>query len=1400
MEQKIINKAIIFRLFYILLISFFKIFASEIACPRDKPILKSGECYLVYCTNEQFNSEECKIANEQIKTQWINNFVQFGGDKFRFLSMSTSSSGDLIVESTAYPKSEIRYFYGLKKNGRPYFINKTTGEETPFYSKITEKEPGQYELESIIIKSSGVNDNGKEYFMSFSKMEGKAEIFDFENDKIAFKTLEVFSGIEEARSYRKALLPLDHYNNKYYYLYGFVGGPSNSDNHIYFKNFSLSSFDNLGVQIKDYVDVIKGYGKDLSCFKTISEKIICFYLTSINSKVYFNIHSFSNNENYAFESNDDETKLFYKCIHLKEEIGVFASFYKYSDVIFPFFVFKEFKNDKFQDYLSNIYPNSTILIQKSDYSDSLSFTDLIRIDDDKIVFMSSSKSKEVLYIIVFNLFGEKQVKIRYYSIQIFALIQRKIFKDLRIHNYNNFVACGISYCLVSKCDTDDTDTHYSAIMLFSYPNSKDETLYLQDYIYNDNSLDLLNLKVNISKQLNFENNIFGYVLSSIYIVKIEGESQNYKAYSSKDEIVEIKVNYSMGIDEYIIFKYLGEENYLPTINKEIQYYFIATEPDYDLFEAYPYEVGGENDQNEFIKKEYNGRYSYYYIKLDNELSSDCTDKNCYICKKESKSFCLTCRYNYTLSENIGKECQQPEEIETTNIMTTEIINKILTEKAEISCSKIDLLNNKCDGQLSEEQVSQLYNQLKNEILNSNYKGNNTIIQTQNVVIQISTLKDQLNSDNPNVSSIDLSDCEQELKSHYKITEDLIVFKIDMKSEDLTQTYVQYEVYDPNNLTKPLNLSVCKDKKISISTPVNLDSSISDLYDNLKDSGYNLFNESDPFYTDICSTYTSTNGTDMTLADRKQEIFSTSGNKSLCQMGCDLEYYNSTSKKAKCECSPQVEETEPILSISSSKFDIKKIGDDFMRTIKNSNFLVLKCYKLAIDLKSLMINYGRIMMTIILFFSLITSSIYCINDRKTLDVYIASIVKKNMCDINNNNNNNKVKEKKKLPKNKSKFYKSECKKGSGKKKLIPSNSNQSYSQSNILRIKNKLKLVPPKKKISERNKKQNLKEELNRKNSTIRPLKKSSSTINYVKINNYNIKNFVKRKRNKSKSLIPCSPKNTQNNSISKSKRKMKLDNMNYASVKDSIHLKTSNKNIGKSINNLLTNYYNDEELNTLEYELAILVDKRTYFQYYWSLIKKKQLILFTFLRADDYNLMTIKICLFLLSFSLYFTVNGFFFSDDTMHKIHEDHGKFNFIYQIPQILFSSVVSAIINMILKQLSLSEKNIIELKKETDIIKMKNNSKDIRRCILIKFIIFFLLNIILLLFFWYFISCFCAVYKNTQIILIKDTLISFGISMLYPFGLNLLPGMFRLPALGAQNKDKKCLYIFSTLVALF
>ena len=286
----------------------------------------------------------------------------------------------------------------------------------------------------------------------------------------------------------------------------------------------------------------------------------------------------------------------------------------------------------------------------------------------------------------------------------------------------------------------------------------------------------------------------------------------------------------------------------------------------------------------------------------------------------------------------------------------------------------------------------------------------------------------------------------------------------------------------------------------------------------------------------------------------------------------------------------------------------------------------------------------------------------------------------------------------------------------------------------------------------------------------------------------------------------------------------KIKKSNEKEIKESIHLNknlyniTNKLNIIKKRNSLkkqniqrafIHNYennklikkrsYNDSELNSLDYQLAIQYDKRTYFQYYWSLLTKKHLILFAFLPSNDYNLKSIKISLFFLSFSLYFTINGFFFSDETMHKVYVDKGSFDLLYQFPQILYSTIISAFINIILKILSLSERNIIGIKKEIDIIKAREKSKKVHSCIKIKFILFFILSIVFMLFFWYFISCFCAVYTNTQIILIKDTLFSFGLSMLYPFGLNLLPGFLRIPALRARNKNRELLYKMSLILSL-
>ena len=127
-----------------------------------------------------------------------------------------------------------------------------------------------------------------------------------------------------------------------------------------------------------------------------------------------------------------------------------------------------------------------------------------------------------------------------------------------------------------------------------------------------------------------------------------------------------------------------------------------------------------------------------------------------------------------------------------------------------------------------------------------------------------------------------------------------------------------------------------------------------------------------------------------------------------------------------------------------------------------------------------------------------------------------------------------------------------------------------------------------------------------------------------------------------------SNKNNKNNGIYIYSKEKAIDNEKIILEKKMIDSKDGlEKTVDEKENkedNIDITKLNDQEINDLNYEIAIKIDKRTYFQYYWSLLKKKHLILFTFWPANDYNIYNIKVSLFLLSFGLFFSINGFFFT------------------------------------------------------------------------------------------------------------------------------------------------------------
>ena len=71
---------------------------------------------------------------------------------------------------------------------------------------------------------------------------------------------------------------------------------------------------------------------------------------------------------------------------------------------------------------------------------------------------------------------------------------------------------------------------------------------------------------------------------------------------------------------------------------------------------------------------------------------------------------------------------------------------------------------------------------------------------------------------------------------------------------------------------------------------------------------------------------------------------------------------------------------------------------------------------------------------------------------------------------------------------------------------------------------------------------------------------------------------------------------------------------------------------------------------------------------------------------------------------------------------------------------------------------------------------------------------------IFYWYLITCFCAVYQNTQIAFIKDSLLSFLLDNLIPFALYLIPTLLRIIALKTNKYRLEIFYKFSNIIPFF
>ena len=669
-------------------------------------------------------------------------------------------------------------------------------------------------------------------------------------------------------------------------------------------------------------------------------------------------------------------------------------------------------------------------------------------------------------------------------------------------------------------------------------------------------------------------------------------------------------------------------------------------------------------------------------------------------------------YNETL--DICLEIIYPETTIIEFSTTISIINETINIKEEEIQDQI--ISNIQDG----FKNGQLNPEIKNAIEN-----NDDYTESYgNVTFQIITTASQKNKSNGNISTIDLGDCEGILKETYHINDSLslIIFKIDYKSPDTLMPIVGYEVYHPLNFSK-LDLSYCDNTTIILSTPVTIDEN--KLYQHDPNSEY---------YTDDCSSFTTDNGTDILLTDRKKEYIN--NNLSLCENNCNYKEYDPDFKQSICDCKVK----NNMDYISDIMKDNNKLSNDFDLNETNSGLLdIFKCTKSLFSVNGLIKNISSYILSFFSIFFLFSSLMFMKCGYPSL-----------LSDINNIIN--------------------------FKLKNPGSNNIKFQTRGEDFRNNQKLKgKIGSKKKHNSPPKKYNFNFANNKNNIFSGDQTNEGNSRRKINLKSKNLSLNLKKDNKGIKSKINNSKKN-------KTPGLSKYD-------------KTIGKNQSLSdIINNKQNKYNDYEKNTFAYQEAILNDKRTCCQYYLSLLKTKHPILFAFGPIKDYNSRIIKICILFLFFSLCYSINFACFNEEMIHKIYEENGKYDIMYFIPYISISFGIAHLFYIIIKLIFLSERNISEIRNQNTTYLANIKAGKAKTCIKIKYFIFFVLGLLFLGFFWIILSSFGAVYQNTQIYIFENALISFSMSLIYPFFINVLPCVFRMPAIHSKNKDCECMYKIS------
>ena len=529
-------------------------------------------------------------------------------------------------------------------------------------------------------------------------------------------------------------------------------------------------------------------------------------------------------------------------------------------------------------------------------------------------------------------------------------------------------------------------------------------------------------------------------------------------------------------------------------------------------------------------------------------------------------------------------------------------------------------------------------------------------------------------------------------------------------------------------------------------------------------GIDLFDPYSDFFNDICFKFTSEKGSDVTLESRVEDYYQ---NITLCDEKENSHYlgynYSEDNDIITYRCAFGFYKSE---NEKSSNLDL--IDSEIKTYVSVSNLKVITCYKKFLNLKDLIKNYGGSICILVIIIQFICFLLFCflgikyikkqLEDLFTLGKEIIrrkSLLTENRLTIENDSKdhfNNFIQEK------------------------SPKLQNQEKPVSN-----------PPKNKEISENKDNEIQKENSIEANKINRQETSGDIKVEIKEEN---NNEEKKATNERKDIIE-----------DKDFRNKVLDNKLSSSVikksKGQFDKETNIDLDMKSESSQLYDYEIDE-LNELPFDKALKKDKRNFCVYYCNILAVSHIILNLFFRQSDYNLFVVKLGLLFMTFPINLTFNSFFFTNEKIKinyvKSVEDISTF--WSNISNTVYSSILSSTFLIILKFISLTHNSIRALRKMKNVELAKKKSVCLLRCIKLRIFIYYILSFAFLIIFGFYVLCFCAIFENTQLILVRSTFTSWLISLLYPFIICFITSLFRSLSFTCESK---CLYIVKQLLQM-